>query len=100
MTIRGSIKLIFNSEVYFIQNHANNTGGAIYVDDPMTCLDFSANPCFFLVNASIENVLLVFFDNDTAGIAGNVLFGGQLEGCEYSLTVGSLNCRRNIRTVF
>ena len=47
----------------------------------------------------IENVSLVFFDNDTAGIAGNVLFGGQLEGCEYASTVGSLNCGRNIRNI-
>ena len=91
MTIRGSTKLIFNSEVYFIRNHANKTGGAIQVDDPTTCSDYFMNPYFLLVNTSTENVPLVFVDN-TAEKVGNVLFGGQVDRCEYYLTQGSLNC--------
>ena len=97
MTIRQSttLSLILNSKLYFIENHANTKGGAIHVNDPATCLHLFVNPCFFIVNVSTENTALVFFNN-SAKIAGNALFGGQLDRCEYSPTVGSLNCERDI----
>lgn len=95
MTIRGSTRLIFDSKVYFIQNHANYTGGAIQVDNPTICLGFLVDPYFFLFTTYTENVPLVFVDN-TAGTAGNVLFGGQIDICKYYLTLGSLNCEMNI----
>ena len=76
MALYGSTKLIFNSEIYFVQNYANTTGGAIHVEDATSCQDSFVNPCFFSVNISLENVSLAFIIN-FAGTAGNECFGGQ-----------------------
>ena len=96
-TVRQSttLSVILNSKLYFIENHANRTGGAIHVNDPPTCLNLFINSCFFIANVYIGKAALVFFIKNSANTAGNALFGGQLDRCEYSPTVGRLNSERD-----
>ena len=60
-----------NTSIYFFDNHALNSGGAIYAQDQ--CL---TNPqkCFFRLE-DLQTIHL-HFENNTANYAGNALYGG------------------------
>ena len=79
-------KLIFkpNLNIFFISNHADEKGGALYIEDYQCSLG-SPVPleCFMTIDSpstSTSNILL-HFENNSAGITGSILFGGQLDRC-------------------
>ena len=86
----GGMYLIGNSyiilqlptTIYFIDNHATKTGGAINVEGVRTLV------CFFQViipdplNYTVTNECSGFyFQNDTAEEAGSLLYGGGIDQC-------------------
>ena len=72
-----------NVHVDFINNSATSTGGAINIREQCT---ERIPPCFFQpgyqyhVNFSELNATLLFKD-DVAKLAGDVLYGGQIDRC-------------------
>ena len=102
--------LVSPLQVNFTNNKAQTVGGAIYVDNSVSrnqcdksgqeplqtflntaeCFDpieetsiyctLVQNICFFTYTPSMLNISLIFVDN-TAGKAGTVLYGGQLDDC-------------------
>ena len=68
--------------ISFILNHANGKGGAIYVGDSQCSLG-STIPieCFLSIsNYAAANISLLFLNN-SAGVIGSTLYGGQLNKC-------------------
>lgn len=61
----------------FINNHAVNKGGAIYVTKPSTCRE----RCFFTMLEGPRDIVINGWNN-TAGIAGSFLYGGSFANCE------------------
>ena len=110
LALLGNSKLTIESQyVNFTNNRAGSNGGAIFFADPISvaecnktdsifivrfCYD-SANltifPCRRLSNCFLEleldtnNLHLITFVNNTAGRAGSVLYGGQLDDCKMYL---------------
>ena len=83
--------------LYFVLNHAKSKGGAIYHDDSLSSIKCSeeseTRACFISIDSAVRqhkfiDHLLVFEDN-FAGVAGTVLYGGQLGKCR--MNVGRTN---------
>ncbi len=70
--------------IFFISNHANETGGAIHITDYQCSLGSSIPvECFITVDGpstSTSNISL-YFVNNSAGTSGSILHGGQLDQC-------------------
>ena len=83
-----------NASIYFFDNHAQNSGGAIYAQDQ--CL---TNPqkCFFMLE-DLQTIHL-HFENNTANYAGNVLYGGIVDEslCRFDLIsdISNTNFKRS-----
>ena len=79
-----------NTYVYFRNNHARNAGGAIYVQQE--CASFGTY-CFFqpVLPFNVLSSLLpvanisFHFDNNTAGRAGDALYGGSIDECTLAM---------------
>ena len=86
MSLLASSKLILvpSLNVSFIKNHANNAGGALYIKD-LQCLLGSLVPieCFISIQNSHATTrdILLHFEYNSAGSAGSILYGGQLNKC-------------------
>ena len=85
--------------MHFIRNHANNVGGAIYIQKEFT---LSGNICFFApLISSISSVLgfnmSLYFQNNTAQKAGDALYGGMVDKCPLlnTLSPSILNFQMN-----
>ena len=80
-----------NSSVHFENNFAFQRGGAInHLDDPFyNCFLLSRLfektklfiPCFFRVPSKTEPPVELVFTNNTAGEAGDSLYGGAIDSC-------------------
>ena len=89
--IDSSSQLIFVSpcNVSFVNNAAILTGGAIYAETvPQSSLQLSLpQPCFFNVLCMQSQYLdsaigvQLYFENNHAGEAGSVLYGGDIDNC-------------------
>ena len=86
MSLFESSKLILVPalNIFFVKNHANNTGGALYFKDSQ-CLLGSRVPieCFISIqnsHATTRNISL-HFEYNSAGSTGSILYGGQLNKC-------------------
>ena len=100
MALFGISRLILypTTNISFIDNHADQYGGAIYVPIVIN-INFVLynNPCFFQVrNPSISTPpnITIYSMNNTAGITGTFLSGGQLEQC-FFLFKSSYYCEDN-----
>ena len=91
-----------NHTLYFVLNRAKQKGGAIFYEDSLSSIQcstaFETKTCFILIASTdlLVHQLLIFEDN-YAGAAGTVLYGGQLEKCRmYIGRIGNLNnyCER------
>ena len=63
-------------------NHAVKRGGAIYIHDER--LSFERTPCFLQLLPEVyrtEISTMAYFENNTAGEAGSVLYGSNLDLC-------------------
>ena len=78
--------LMPDAHLSFINNNANNAGGAIFVEQNVLTLGsdtLSFTSCFYQFSHSdeAEPVQHFYFKNNTAAVAGSVLYGGATEGC-------------------
>ena len=81
-------KLIFkpNLNIFFISNYAKEEGGALHIRD-YQCSSRSSVPleCFMTIDGpstSTSNYnISLRFENNSAGITGSILYGGQLDQC-------------------
>ena len=91
MGIQSTFSILPNTSVYWKNNHAM-LGGAIYVRDasPMSyCTTAAAlvpkEDCFFqLPDQNLSNGIDVklIFKNNSAAVAGSVLYGGTIDNCK------------------
>ena len=83
--------LVPNTHVYFEDNYAEEVGGAIYINDQEVILH--GYPCLFYpivpVDLPLENAdIRIYFDNNTAGIAGSALY---IDNCYSSSLLTSIH---------
>uniref|UniRef100_A0A1X7T9M4 Uncharacterized protein n=1 Tax=Amphimedon queenslandica TaxID=400682 RepID=A0A1X7T9M4_AMPQE len=86
----GAINVIITSYIYlssdtnlsFISNHAEVTGGAINIDQPAVyyAQDGSVALCFFQFLGT-KNEPYFYFDSNAAGGAGTAIYGGAVDSC-------------------
>ena len=91
MGLKSNFSILPNTTVYWENNHAR-LGGAIYVEDtsPLSyCTTVAAlipkEDCFFQLpgqNLSNGNDVQLVFKNNSADIAGSVLYGGAIDNCK------------------
>ena len=86
MNLEGASKLIFKPKLStsFILNHANNSGGALYFrDSEAQCSLGSKAECFITIDGSFisTSYISLHFENNSAGVTGSILYGGQLDKC-------------------
>ena len=96
MALNSTFSILPNARVYWENNHAAVFGGAIYFSDysPISyCVsgsDSATSPylpreqCFFQLtgqNLSSGSHAQLIFINNSADVAGNVLFGGVVDNC-------------------
>ena len=68
-----------NTSILFTNNRASQRGGAIYVDT--TKREGSLPFCFFEVLRSSQKNIQLVFKNNLAEIAGDAVYGGQVDRC-------------------
>ena len=94
MSLNSSFSILPNARVYWENNHAALFGGAIYCTDynpisycvsyPATSAYLPKEECFFQLagqNLSNGTDAQLIFKNNSADVAGNVLFGGVIDKC-------------------
>ena len=99
LALSGSSKLVLIGplQVNFIQNNASISGGAIFYEDTFSisqCERLVSNSktfeCFIELINSSRDVQLDFINN-TAGKAGTVLYGGNIDKCKIYIGGGVLS---------
>ena len=85
--VHGStLSLAENSYIYFLNNHATNTGGVFYIATDMHWENDEVIPllatwpttkCFLSTKCNRSQTKFVFVNN-SAGIGGDILYGGQV----------------------
>ena len=69
-----------NSHIYFLNNHATNSGGVFYITSNSIHLDaqyLSRSTCFLNIEGSRYQKRLIFVNN-SAGKGGDILYGGHV----------------------
>ena len=96
--VQGSIiSLVKNSNVKFENNFAKNTGGVFYigVNDYVYLGDtFSHRKCFLNIPVDRSQIHLIFVNN-SAGVGGDILYGGQVA---FALD-GNWNCLESFENI-
>ena len=88
-----------NSRIYFLNNHATNVGGVFYIDSSSMYLVslgffYSRSTCFFNIEGSRFQSRFIFANN-SAGIGGDILYGGQVAlGLD-----GEWNCLESFKNI-
>ena len=85
----STVFLYPNTDIYFVGNHANNVGGGLYIRQDCSPTDMS---CFFepvvsyyTSRPSIPHLnITMHFTNNTAGRAGDALYGGYIDVCPWT----------------
>ena len=64
----------------FIRNHATHAGGALLVyDESVLAIDY----CFYHIESDLQiKDTRLMFENNTAGYAGDAIFGGSIHYCQ------------------
>ena len=79
----SNISITLPTTVYFINNTAFVSGGAIYVEDTQS--QNKQPSCFFQVNSANHTLTPSFiFEQNSAQQAGSVLYGGNIDTCTLS----------------
>lgn len=88
-------------EIIFKENSAQERGGAFFIyDNPQTVSFYpKTKQCFIqiddiLTQSSYNNLDCLFRDN-SAGVTGSVLYGGNLDLCDHAMKLFDLNCLEN-----
>ena len=107
----GSILTIKSkSLVIFKNNHANETGGAIYTDnvEPQINLEGYRSYCFYILDVQFNNksnalenfTQVLSFESNTASLGGDHIYGAKLKSdCVSSSYCHDDNCRYSYETV-
>ena len=77
-----------HTRMYFYNNHAYATGGALYVKQLEVPRGFFDAKCFLqpvIYNYSINTDIVAYFVNNTADVAGDVLYGGYQSECNVNV---------------
>ena len=108
LALIGSTLIIkTNTTVFLGNNHAYETGGAIYADnvEPRINLEGFRSYCFYLLHLNKTNVLddltqLLIFKNNTASLGGDHVYGAVLKSdCVSSSFCHDDNCRFSYQTI-
>ena len=88
-----------NTHLYFEDNYAEEVGGAMYINDEEKFL--KGYPCLFYpmlpVDLQLENAnIRIYFVNNTAGIAGSALYGGNIDTCDSTYLQTLINAGENL----
>ena len=85
MALYGFSQLLLkqNTSISFVNNHASESGGGIFVSqvidgNDLTICSFKNFPYY---NTNTKTML--YFVNNTADISGDVLYGGKISDCSY-----------------
>ena len=70
-----------HTRMYFYNNHAYATGGALYVKELGIPRGLIGAKCFIQPPHLINTDTVVYFVNNTATVAGDVLYGGYQNNC-------------------
>ena len=76
-----------NANVSFVNNHASNSGGGIFVSQFLS-VDIGPPHCSFKVipyHDPNDTETVLYFVNNTADISGDVLYGGKVDDCTSTL---------------
>ena len=96
--VQGSIiSLVKNSNVKFENNYATNTGGVLYIgNDEHVYLSgtFSHRKCFLNIPVDRSQIQFIFVNN-SAGMGGDILYGGQVA----SSFDGNWNCLESFENI-
>ena len=90
-----------NSHIYFLNNHATNIGGVFYIASNSMYLFRAYNRRFFPRNTCFLNIegsrfqSRFTFANNSAGIGGDILYGGQVA---FGLD-GKWNCLESFKNI-
>ena len=87
------LEVLNNSQLILEDNFATVHGGGIYIDRPFSCSSDSS-ACFFHV-PNFQNYYFKF-QNTSAGIAGDAIFGGCLSHCHIGNTTIDATNKSNI----
>lgn len=79
----GFLVLRPGTEITFLGNTAQLTGGAIYTAASFMGSHFP--PCFYQLDGSQTEQARLVFEGNEAGVAGDVLYGGSIEHCRSNL---------------
>ena len=80
MDSHSNVSITLPTTVYFIKNTAFVSGGAIYVEDTQS--PDNQPSCFFQVNSANHTLTPSFiFEQNSAQLAGSVLYGGNIDNC-------------------
>ena len=83
------------ANITFLNNTALRKGGAIYIIDE----SLRAAKCRLTFDDPDGNLsspgIQIFIDNSSAGIAGNILYGGNVEGCNFDCSTAPHYCDPN-----
>ena len=74
----SSMFFIHHTTVKFVNNTAFFAGGAMYVN---TGLNDIYGPCFIHMNCSDLPEIILYFEGNSAGEAGSVIYGGNVDTC-------------------
>ena len=93
MTLYSStLNLATGTNVSFINNSAQETGGAIHVEPDLTRM--SELKCFYQRDHYCNKTVIVYFTNNSAKIGGDNVYGAFLAYCQYH-TSHDKNCPIN-----
>ena len=79
-----------HTKMYFYNNHAYATGGALYVKELGVPRGLASVKCFLqpdIYNSHTD----IYFVNNTAGVAGDILYGGNQNNCAVNLDDESIS---------
>ena len=86
--LQGTSKLVLKPrlKISFISNYAQWSGGALFIKDSQCSLRSTAQipvECFITIDGPLASISSTSFHfvNNSAGITGGTLFGGQLDTC-------------------
>ena len=92
MAAKSTFSILPKARVYWENNHAAVFGGAIYFSDYSYCVSIddpgfyiAKEECFFQPtgqNISSGSDAQLIFKNNSADVAGNVIFGGVVDNCQ------------------
>ena len=83
MTLLGFCQLLLkqNTNISFVNNHASESGGGIFVSQVADNIDMINCPFKIFSIYNNDTKILLYFVNNTADISGDVLYGGKISNC-------------------